>query len=129
MELGTIEYPFKDINVVFTEIFNLHQHTEVTINIFMMEASDNYIPFEQIQILNITQANIEAYTENDFYEPRNANFRLVESLDAIGTPISIMNIIQNTTKGSPDVSRMDPVEIADLTLQENIFIHAHRSGL
>ena len=40
-----------------------------------------------------------------------------------------MNIIQNTTKGSPDVSRMDPVEIADLTLQENIFIHAHRSGL
>ena len=129
MELGTIEYPFKDINVVFTEIFNLHQHSNITINIFVMEATDNYLPFDLTQILNITQVNIESYTESDYYEPRYANFRLVEIVEQIGTPRSLMSIIQNTTKGVPDISRMDVVEIADLTLQENIFIHAHRSSL
>ena len=128
MELGTIEYPFKNINVVFIEMFNLHQHTDATINIFVMEATDNYLPFDLIQILNITQVNVEAYTESDYYEPRNANFRLVETVNGIGTLRSLMSIIQNTTKGHPDISRMDAVEIADLTLQENIFIHVHRSS-
>ena len=128
MELGTMEYPFKDINVVFIEIFNIHQHSDVTINIFVMEATNSYLPFDFTQILNITQVNIESYTESDFYEPRNANFILVNTLDGIGTLRSLMRIIQNTTKGLPDVSRMDPVEFGDFTLQDNIFIHVHRSS-
>ena len=129
MELGTIEYPFKDINVVFAEMFNLHQHSDITINIFVMEVSDNYMPFDLIQILNITQVNIDSYTQSEFYEPRNANFRLVEASDYERTSISLMRIIQNTTKGDPDVSRMDAVEIADLTLQSFIIIQVHRSSL
>ena len=129
MELGTIEYPFKDINLVFLDIFNIHQHTDRTINIYVMEATDSYLNFDSIQIVNTTQVNIDTYTESDYYEARNANFRIVETLIEMKTSRSLMNIIQNTTKGNLDVSRMDEHEISDLTLQSLIVLHIHRSSL
>ena len=62
MELGTIEYPFKDINLVFLDIFNVHQHTDRVINIFIMEATDSYFTFDFIKIVNTTQVSIDSYT-------------------------------------------------------------------
>ena len=129
MELGTIEYPFKDINLVFLEIFNVHQHTDRTINIFVMEATDSYLSFDFIKIINITQVNIDTYIESDYYEPRNVDFRIVETPIEIQSSRSVMNIIQNTTKGEADISRMEEHEINDLTLQNFVVFQAHRSSL
>ena len=39
-----------------------------------------------------------------------------------------MNIIQNTTKGDPDISRMGEHEISDLIFQSFVVIHVHRSS-
>ena len=129
MELGTIEYPFKDINLVFLDILNIHQHTDRTINVFVMEATDSYLPFDVIKIVNITQLNIDTYTDSDYYEPRNANFRIVETPIEMKTSRSIMNIIQNVTVGDIDVSRMEEHEIFDLTFQQFVAIHVHRSSI
>ena len=129
MELGTFEYPFKNINLVFLEIFNIHQHTDRTINIFVMEATDNYLPFDFIKIVNTTQVNIDTYTESDFYEARNANYRIVETPIEMKTSRSLMNIIQNTTKGDFDISRMEQHEINELNFQNFVVFHVHRSSL
>ena len=76
-----------------------------------MEATDNHLPFDVIQIVNTTQLNIDTYTESDYYGPRNADFRIVETEIEMMTLRSVMNIVQNTTKGDADVSRMDELGI------------------
>ena len=64
MELGKIDYPFRDINLVLIEVHNVHQHTDKNISIYVMEATDNYLPLDSIMLLNVSQVNFDTYTQN-----------------------------------------------------------------
>ena len=129
MELGTIEYPFRDINLVFLELNNHHQHTNRTINIYVMEATSSYLAYEFIQIVNITQVNIDTYTDNSLNDPKSINFRLIDDMYDMHTTKTLFNIVQNTTKNEIDISRMDEHEIGDLTQQTFVMFHIHRSSI
>ena len=70
MEFGTIEYPFRDINLVFIEVFNEHQHTDRNISIYVKELTKNYLPTDFIEIVNTTMISIDSYTHNELMRLR-----------------------------------------------------------
>ena len=131
MELGTMQFPFRDINLVFTEIYNEHQHTDRVINVYVMEATDNYLPMDYIEILNVTQVNIDSYSQNDKYEAENINFKIVDSIDdvSMNTSKSLFNVIQNQFKGDFDTSRMTEGEINEITFQSYTVFLVYRSSV
>ena len=129
MELGTIEYPFRDINLVFLELHNIHQHTNRTININVMELTDNYIPIDFIKIVNISHIIIDTYTNHILNNPYNTNFRLVDSIVNFTSSKTMFNIINSTTKCSINTSQMSSHEINDLSEQSLVIFHIHRSSI
>ena len=129
LELGTIEYPFKDINLVLVELQNQHQHTDRVIDIYVMEETDSYMTVDLMKIVNITQVNIDTYTDHSSDDPKHANLRLTENIGEIRTMKSLLNIIQNTTLSDIDTSRMSEHEIVELTQQSFVIFHVHSSSL
>ena len=129
MELGTIEYPFRDINLVFVELNNQHQHTNRTIDIYVKEETKSYLTTDFIQIVNITQININSYTEGSFNDPNSIHFVLVSSMFDMHAIKSLFNLIQNGTISEIDTSRMEEHEIGDLTQQNLVLFHIHRSSI
>ena len=131
MELGTMQFPFRDINLVFTEIYNEHQHTDRVINVYVMEATDNYVPMDYIEIFNVTQVNIDSYTESGKSEVTNANFKLVDGIEYINmnTSKSLFNVIQNQFKGDFDTSRMTEGEINEITSQSSTVFLVYKSSV
>ena len=130
MELGTIDYPFRDINLVFIEVFNEHQHTDRNISIYVKEVTKNYIPIDFIQIVNVTKISIDSYTQNELlYDAQNAEFNLMQVTEPVNitTVKSLFNIIQNTVKGDLDSSRMDAVELAEFNQNGKIYIRPYRT--
>ena len=100
MELGTREYPFRDINLVLIEVNNEHQHTDRNITIYVMEATDSYLPLGAIKVLNITEFSIDTYTELGSIDAENANFRTVNAISDLSVDKTLFNIIQNTEKSA-----------------------------
>ena len=131
IELGTKEYPFRNINLVLNEIYNEHQHTDRNLSIYVMENTDNYLPKNFIQIFNVTKVNIDSYTDNQFYEAQKTNFIIIDSIENINliTKKSLLTLIQNTEKGDLDTSRMSEHEINQLVPQNSTVFHIHRSSL
>ena len=129
LELGTIEYPFKDINLVLVELQNQHQHTDRVIDIYVIEETDNYMTVDLMKIVNITQVIIDTYTDHSSDDPKHANLRLTENIGEIRTVKSLLNIIQNTTLNEIDTSRMSEHEIIELTQQSFVIFHVHSSSL
>ena len=127
--MGTIKYPFKDLNLVFLELFNHHQHTDRVVNVFVYEATDSYLLYDFAKIVNITQVNIDTYTTSLLNEPKNVNFRLVDDMYDMHTKTSLFNVIQNLNKSEIDVSNMEEHEIGDLTEQSFVIFIVHRSSV
>ena len=130
MELGTIDYPFRDINLVFIEVFNEHQHTDRNISIYVKEVTKNYIPIDFIEIVNVTKISIDSYTRNELYDAQNAEFNLMQITEPVNitTIKSLFNIIQNTVKEQLDSSRMDAVELAEFNQNSKIYIRPYRTS-
>ena len=129
MELGTIDYPFRDINLVLIEVHNVHQHTERNITIFTMEATESYLPLDSIVLLNVSQVNFDTYTQNSLYDAQNTNFVVSDIQHDISIVKALFSIIQNTTKGDSDTSRMDVIEQGELNLHSYIVLRVHRSSI
>ena len=131
MELGTIKFPFRDINLVFTEIYNEHQHTDRVINIYVMEATDNYLPMNYIKILNVTQVNIDSYTKSGKINANNVNFKITSSINNIcmSTSKSLFNIIQKQVKSKINTRNMTEDEINEITSQSSTVFVVYRSSV
>ena len=129
MELGTIDYPFRDINLVLIEAHNVHQHTDRNISIYTMEAAESYLSLDSIVLLNVSQVHFDTYTQNSLNEAHYTNFIVSDIHYDVSTSMGLFNIIQNTTKGASDTSRMDVLEQAEFNLNTNIVFRVHRSSI
>ena len=129
MELGTIDYPFRDINLVLIEVHNVHQHTDRNITIFTMEATENYLPLDSIVLLNVSQVNFDTYTQNNLNEAHNTNFIVSNIQHDISIVKALFSIIQNIAKLDSDTSRMDTIEQAEFNLNSYIVFRVHRSSI
>ena len=129
MELGTMDYPFRDINLVLIEIHNVHQHTDRNISVYTMEATDNYLPLDSIELLTVSQVSFDTYTQKSLNEAHNTNFIVSDNQFNVSIEKALFNIIQNTTKGVSDTSRMDETEQAEFNLNTNIVFRVHRSSI
>ena len=129
MELGTIDYPFRDINLVLVEIHNAHQHTGRNISIYIMEGTENYLPIDSIKILNVSRVNFDTYTQNNLKDPKNVNFVLSDVQMNISVSKGLFNLIQNKTIGYSDTSRMDEIEQGEYHLHSNLVIRVHSSSI
>ena len=61
VELGTITHPYKELESVFLELFNVQSHSKGNITIKIREDTTNYLN-EGTYIMNITQVRIESYS-------------------------------------------------------------------
>ena len=128
MELGTREYPFRDINLVLIEVNNEHQHTDRNITVYVMEATDSYLSLGDIKILNITKFSIDTYTELESSIAQSANFRTVDTISDLGTSKTLFNIVQNTKRNALDTSQMDEHEFTEFASSFLVVFLIHRSS-
>ena len=128
MELGTREYPFRDINLVLIEVNNEHQHTDRNITVYVMEATDSYLPLGDIKVLNISKFFIDTYRELDCGDVQSANFRTVGIMSDLGTSKTLFNIVQNTKRSALDTSQMDEHEFTEFASSFLVVFLIHRSS-
>ena len=62
IELGTKAYPYKNIGLPFVEILNYHSHSNNSINIYVMENTDNYMLWNSNYVINITSVSVQSYS-------------------------------------------------------------------
>ena len=62
IELGTLQYPFKSLGLVFVELLNFHANTARTINVHLKENTQNYVDLNFNYIINITKVTISSYS-------------------------------------------------------------------
>ena len=73
MELGTKSYPFKNIGLPFIEIVNYHSHTSRTINVYVMENTDNNMLWMSNFVINMTLVTVQSYSSSTSATPQNSN--------------------------------------------------------
>ena len=62
VELGTKQFPYKSLALVFVELLNFHSNTARTINIFIKENTESYVDLGFNYIINMTSVNISPYS-------------------------------------------------------------------
>ena len=63
VELGTRQYPYKDLSSVFVEIVELHSNTDRSIIINVKEDTINYLMVKQNYVININSITIKSYSD------------------------------------------------------------------
>jgi hypothetical protein len=96
IELGTRQYPYKNIALTFIEILNFHSHSERTVNVYLKEYTTNYMNHRQNYVINMTKVHIESYTDT-ITSPNRAIIYAVENTLAIFNTATVMNLIINST--------------------------------
>jgi hypothetical protein len=94
-ELGTQRYPYKYLGSVFVELINIHAHTNRTINVYIKEATNNYLWLSRNYIVNVTQVNFKSYSDTS-NTPQKASMIMKESGLILQSPKTMFNILNNT---------------------------------
>jgi hypothetical protein len=63
VELGSKKYPYKSISLVFVELLNYFSFLDMTVNIYVMENTTNYMILGHNYIINMTEVNIYTYAD------------------------------------------------------------------
>ena len=93
VELGTKQYPYKNIALPFIEILNFHSHTDRIISIYLKEYTTSYIMQGKNFIINMTMVKIESYTDSTVLEASSASLFGVDYDLTIFSPVTVMNLI------------------------------------
>ena len=129
VELGTLEFPFKDLTTVVVDIMNLHSHSDVEINIFMAEYSYHYLEHDTAKIVNITKVNFDSYSPSLNDEVNRATLVLSSiEFDLMATQ-TIFSLIQDTTIQDIDISNMEQTEIDEVTSSSDFGIMINRADV
>ena len=96
VELGTKQYPFKNIALPFIEILNYHSHSSRTVNIYLMENTTNYLMQNTNYVINMTMVNIESYSLISNSPSRATIYGILSSIP-IFSSTTITNIIVDST--------------------------------
>ena len=129
IELGTRQYPFKHINLVFIDIFNKFSYSDISVNIHVMENTYNYLPVDSIKLINITSININSYSEYNLDDPKHALFVIIDTEIDMLTERTLFNIIQNTTMNSLDTTNMEQIEADEILESSDYVIIVNRCNL
>ena len=62
VELGTKQFPYKSLALVFVELLNFHSNTNRTINVYLKENTTNYIDIDFNFVINMNTVNISPYS-------------------------------------------------------------------
>lgn len=106
LELGTKEYPYKDVNLAFLEVYNIHSNSARDIIISVMENTENYFKSHFLMIINTTSVKVESYSEYYPDDPKKANFIVTDlplNLTTVRTHFNIMN--DTSKKGKPIITQ------------------------
>ena len=128
VELGSVEFPFKDLTTVIVEIMNLHSHSDVEIDVFIAEETYHYLEYDTAKIINITQINFDSYSPSLNDEVNRATLVLTSTEFDLMTTQTIFNLVQDTTIQDIDVSNMEQTEIDEVTSSSDIGIIINRAN-
>ena len=93
VELGTIEYPYKELSYAFVEILNYHSHTNRNLTVNLMESTINILGLRQGNIVNITNVNIVPYSLISS-EPDNTTILVKDQIEIVKRPSTLFNIMK-----------------------------------
>ena len=123
IELGTKDFPFKNIGLAFVEILNFHSHSDRRVTIFLKEFTTNYMSQTQNYIVNITEVIIDSYNF-DPNPPEKAIIFGVKDRVNLFSENSLYNLLEN------DALRLtEKTEVAGITDSEKSQIQATDSNI
>lgn len=96
VELGSQKYPYKSLTLVFVELLNFLNHQDITVNVFVMEGTTNYLQEGQNYIINTTQVNLLTYSGSNSVP----GYATIMWTDASLTLLDLktkFNLLKNTT--------------------------------
>lgn len=130
MELGTLKYPFRDINVALNDIHNVYANTNSSVSIYIMENTDNYIPIDSTYFINISNVYMDSYTTLTNTYNHSATIICKDTdIDVGRSSKSLFQIIQNFDKNAIDFSGMDSVEAEEISTALDFAIIINRSNM
>ena len=95
-ELGTIVNPYKNLMLAFIETFNLHSHSNRTINIYVKENTSARINIGLAYFINIKQVNLLTYTPSGT-SPRQSVIVFIDQSQTLFNKKTLFNIMSNST--------------------------------
>ena len=126
IELGTRQYPYKNIALPFIEILNFHSHTDRVVSIYLKEYTTSYMMQTTNYIINMTMVKIQSYTDG-VNEAANANLFGVDYDIQIFSPATVMNlIVDDTLKLNETIDAADGLSTNEVlklsTTDSNIYL-------
>lgn len=130
IELGTKKYPYKNIELPFVEILNIHSHTERNINLYLKENTTSYIMQSRNYIINVTSVNIDTYTDGT-KSPEYTNILATDSEIELFSPVTVMNLLLNDTLNLYQQANLFDISENEATQlgTTDVNIHLDRSSL
>ena len=93
VELGTKDYPYKQLSYVLIEILNYHSHTDHNLTVYLMEQTSNILGFKQGHFVNITNVSIAPYSLTSS-EPEKATILIKDEVEVMTGPSTQFNIMK-----------------------------------
>ena len=93
VELGTKDYPYKQLSYVLIEILNYHSHSNRNLTVYLMEQTTNILGFKQANIVNITNVSIVPYSLTSS-DPAKATILVKDEIDIVASPSTLFNVMK-----------------------------------
>ena len=93
VELGTKDYPYKQLSYVLIEILNYHSHSNRNLTVYLMEQTTNILGFKQANIVNITNVSIVPYSPTSS-DPAKAIILVKDEIDIVASPSTLFNVMK-----------------------------------
>ena len=119
MELGTKEYPYRSLTLVFAEILNYLSNKNITINIYVKERTTNYLELNKNYIINTQAVNMLTYSDIGFTTEK-VNLILTDGTVEIFSSKTQFNILKNADLNITIASTESILAVQNT--QKNIFV-------
>ena len=135
VELGTMQFPYKSLALVFVELLNYHANTARIINIYLEENTESYVDLGFNYIINMTTVNIKSYSSTSS-SPSKATITAGEqnspsqiNITAYFNTWTSFNLLKNTQlrKSQQILSTFSASEISYLSKTSQVFT-VHRTN-
>ena len=93
VELGTKDYPYKQLSYVLVEILNYHSHENRNVTIYLMEGTSNILGFKQANVVNITNVSIVSYSLSSS-RPERAIILIKDKESIMDSPSTLFNVMK-----------------------------------
>ena len=93
VELGTKEFPYKQLSYAFVEILNYHSHTNHNLTVYLMEGTTNHFGFKQGYIVNITNVSLFPYSLTSS-QPGKGTILINDEEDIVASPSTSFNVMK-----------------------------------